>query len=523
MAKGVEVTTGPLGQGLANAVGMAIAAQRLQALYGSDKVDYHTYCFVGDGCLMEGISHEAGALAPKLIQSGLTIIWDDNGISIDGQIDPWFEQDVLSRFKSYGFKVIENVDGHDFAQIRQALDTAKAADKPCFIQMKTVIGKGCIEIEGSEKAHGQPLSPAQIAAMREHLSWPYEPFDIPDALKAQWDMTEKAESYNKSFVLPGLEDAVPALLQWLDGQEDQALATRQLSSQVLQVLKNEIKHLVGGSADLAASNLTYLSPNEIMNNHQYGAQNIAYGVREFGMFGIANGLALSGLLPFVATFLTFVDYGRNALRMSALMKQRVVYILTHDSIGLGEDGPTHQPVEHLAMIRATPNIQLWRPCNLQEVVLAWVSALQFEGPTVIALSRQKIDKVPRGDNKLVAQGAYYLKNIPDAKATILATGSEVPIALAVSEKLKQKGLGINVVSVPCLEKLSRSEVGKMLNNRAQQFVIEAGSRLGWEAWAPTDQIFSVNEFGLSAPAKAIYQHFGLDADKITDVIETKLK
>ena len=389
--------------------------------------------------------------------------------------------------------------------------------------MKTVIGKGCQEIEGSEKAHGQPLSSVQIAAMREHLSWPHEPFEIPQALKSQWDMREKAESYDKSFVLPELEDAVPALFQWFDTQEDQALATRQLSSQVLQVLKNEIPHLVGGSADLAASNLTYLSPNEVMNDHQYGAQNIAYGVREFGMFAIANGLALSGLFPFVATFLTFVDYGRNALRMSALMKQRVVYVLTHDSIGLGEDGPTHQPVEHLAMIRATPNTQLWRPCNLQEVVFAWASALQFEGPTVIALSRQKIDKVPRGDRESVAQGAYYLKHSQDAVATLLATGSEVPIALAVSEQLQHKGLAVSVVSVPCLDKLLESDVGQLLNNREQQFVIEAGSRMGWEAWAPTDQIFSVNEFGLSAPAKELYQHFGLETDKISESIALKLK
>ncbi|MEC7030238.1 MAG: transketolase [Pseudomonadota bacterium] len=523
VTKGVEVTTGPLGQGIANAVGMAVAARRLGEIYGTDKIDYHTYCFVGDGCLMEGVSHEASALAPKLIQSGLTLIWDDNGISIDGQIDPWFEKDVVARFKSYGFNVIENVDGHDFAQIRQALNKAKQSSQPSFIQMKTVIGKGCQSIEGTEKAHGQPLSLAQISQMRMDMNWPHEAFHIPKALHQKWDMRSKAESYDKTFVLPKTKEISATLWDWLATQEDLPQATRKTSSQILQVLQENLKHLVGGSADLAASNLTMLSPQILMNNQEVGAQNIAYGVREFGMFAIANGLALSGLIPFVATFLTFSDYGRNALRMSALMKQRVVYVFTHDSIGLGEDGPTHQPVEHLAMIRATPNIQLWRPCSLQEVVAAWISALRFSGPTAIVLSRQKIDLIPRKDNDDVIQGAYYLIKVKDEEGTILATGSEVPIALNIAKQLAQQGMHLNVVSVPCLDLLYGSTIGNQLAaNRSKQFVIEAGCKLGWEAWAPTEQIFSVDHFGLSAPADDLYQYFGLTEDAIAEVIQSKL-
>lgn len=518
LEKGIEVTTGPLGQGLANAVGVAIAKERLQHLYGEDKINYHTYCFVGDGCLMEGISHEACALAPKVITSGLTIIWDDNGISIDGKIDPWFEHDVLQRFSSYGFEVIEGVDGHDPEAIRQALDKARSAKKPCFIQMKTVIGKGCSMIEGSEKAHGQPLSQDQISLMREELNWPHKPFEIPEQLKEMWNM--RSNTYDTSWVLPQQEDISQYLLAWLDKQEDKSLATRKQSSLVLQAISSRVTHLMGGSADLAVSNLTHLAEKGSINDHQFQYAAIDYGVREFGMFAIANGLALSGMMPFVATFMTFMDYGRNALRMAALMKLRVIYILTHDSIGLGEDGPTHQPVEHLTMCRATPGVMLWRPCNLQETVAAWLFALQYDGPTVLALSRQSIGVIPRQKMSEVSQGAYLQVSVEKPQATVFATGSEAEIALGVAEQLAKQGIHINVVSVPCFDLLAgHIDVDNLVkNDRDQCYVIEAAASISWGEFAPKQNIFAVDNFGYSAPSDDLYTHFGLTVSHISSRI-----
>lgn len=518
ISKGVEVTTGPLGQGLANAIGMAISAKRLAKIYGEDKINYHTFCFVGDGCLMEGISHEAASLAPKLVDSGLTVIWDDNGISIDGQIDPWFEQDVLTRFESYGFEVINDVDGHDPVAIKAALLAAREKRKPCFIQMKTKIGKGCYGYEGLAKAHGQPIDQEAIARMRQDLDWSHQPFEIPEELLKLWRVTSSGpkESLPEHQISLNLSD-------WLANQEESGEATRKASQRVLTEIAPAIPHLIGGSADLTASNLTKLPNPGQMNDHQYDHQYIAYGVREFGMFGIANGLALAGMVPFVATFLTFMDYGRNALRMAALMKLRVVYVLTHDSIGLGEDGPTHQPIEHLSMCRATPGVYTWRPCNLQETVASWMYAMNYRGPTVLALSRQSVGVVERAEMTKVQQGAYFQKFQEAFDVTILATGSEVSIALETSEILEGMGVRANVVSVPCLDLLSSSDVATSLGDRSQVFVIEAGASQSWTRWAPWENIFGVNDFGHSGTDKALYQHFGLVANEVAQKIKSHVE
>ncbi|MCP8352155.1 transketolase family protein [Candidatus Synchoanobacter obligatus] len=521
VGKGVEVTTGPLGQGLANAVGMALAAQRGQSLYGQDKINYHTFCFVGDGCLMEGISHEAASLAPKLLQQGLTVIWDDNGISIDGKITPWFENDVLKRFEGYGFHVIKNVDGHNFGDIRRALLEARQAKKPTFIQMKTTIGKGARSVEGTAKSHGQPLTQEAISQMRLDLDWPHAPFVIPDELLQQWDM--RAVNYDTTWALPQDEDVADYLLSWLGEQEDRSLSTRVCSSLVQKAVSAKLRMLVAGSADLAASNLTQAAPG-LMNEHQPQHAYVAYGVREFAMFAIANGLALSGYLPLVSTFLTFVDYGRNALRMAAMMKQQVIYVLTHDSIGLGEDGPTHQPVEHLLICRATPNVQVWRPCNLQETVAAWLAALRHQGPTVLALSRQSVDVLPSVDDfSAVQQGAYFRKQTDHAVMTLVATGSEVAIAVKVAEVLDKKQVFCNVVSVPCRKADNQNLEQLLVHGRDRCFVIEAGSSMSWYDLAPPQNIFGVDAFGASAKASDLYQHFGLTVPAIVERILFELE
>ena len=520
--KGVEVTTGPLGQGLANAAGMALAAKRLGKEYGSDKIDYHTFCFVGDGCLMEGISHEVGAIIPKLLSDGLTVIWDDNGISIDGEIEPWFEQDVLSRFASYGFEVIENVDGHDHEAILTALMQARSARKPTFIQMKTVIGKGCSAVEGTAAAHGQPVSAENIQVMREALDWPHAPFEIPENLLSLWDMRPKAKAYDTSWVLPKESLPIDQLYKWLEETTEESMATRKASAMVLQQIAPNLPTLIGGSADLKASNLTGLPTSGSINGHQYEHQYIDFGVREFAMFAIANGLALSSLVPFVSTFMTFMDYGRNALRMSALMKLRVIYVLTHDSIGVGEDGPTHQPIEHLTMCRVTPGVRLWRPCNLQETTAAWLNALRYQGPTVLALSRQSFGVLERKSLDAVEKGAYLRIEAPDAQATILASGSEVAIAEAVAEALAGDNILVNVISCPCLELLPESGLDECLLKRDQRFAIEASEASSFLRWVPHEHIFGIQDYGKSAPADKLYNAVGLTKKKIADKIKKRL-
>lgn len=510
--KGIEVTTGPLGQGFANALGMAIAKERLNAIYPGE-FDYTTYCFLGDGCLMEGISHEIGALAPKLVSKGFVVLWDDNGVSIDGQIDPWFERNVLKRFESYGFEIIENVDGHDVLKIREALSKAKKASKPCFIQLKTVIGKGCKEIEGHHKAHGQPLNPNMIENMRKDLKWEYGPFEIPEDLLAQW-RSSTVES--KAFEFKKEPDYKKILWDWCESVELESKASRQYSSMVLHEIYKHHPHLLGGSADLTSSNLTGIKDMGIMNDHAYDHPYIAYGVREFGMFAIANGLALSGLVPYVGTFLTFMDYGKNAVRMSALMGLRVIYILTHDSIGLGEDGPTHQPVEQLVTCRATPGLEVWRPCSLHETVVSWIAALSNNGPTVLALSRQAIDMVPKASFEEIEKGAYWLEKQDNPDIAILASGSEVPLALRVAKLLEGKA-SVDVISVPCMDRGNLESVIKV--DRSRCFAIEAGSRYSWYKYA--EHVFSVDEFGHSASANDVYEAFGLTEKTIFDkIVET---
>ena len=402
---GIEATTGPLGQGLGMAVGMAVGIKRRVELGVQDPSN--VYCFVGDGCLMEGISHEAASLAPHLLEKGLIILWDDNGISIDGHVRGWMEQNVCERFESYGYHVIPNVDAHDPMAVSDALDQAAAVKQLVFIQLKSVIGKGCSRVEGSEVAHGQPLKRDDIKQMRTSLNWPYAPFEIPQSIRSQWDRRHQWPNAVSEPESKPLEINIESL----DWQRE--LSTRQASALVIKRCIAQHPEIVGGSADLAASTLTNMDEG-------VKATSIDYGVREFGMFAIANGLSLAHMIPFVGTFLVFLDYGKSALRLAALMKVRVVYVLTHDSVALGEDGPTHQPVEHLSSIRAMPNVELWRPCNLLETAVAWQQALlKTDQPTVLALSRQTIPSVPLVDQKQVAKGYYHLIKVHEPVGQLL--------------------------------------------------------------------------------------------------------
>ncbi len=556
---GVETTTGPLGQGFTNAVGMALAEKLLAAQFnrpGFDVVDHHTWVFLGDGCLMEGVSHEAASLAGVWRLDKLIALYDDNGISIDGEVKHWFADDTAQRFRAYGWHVIGPVDGHDVAAVDRAITEAKAAGKPTLIACRTKIGKGSPNREGSEKAHGEALGDAEIALTRQAIGWPYPPFEIPSHVYAGWDARPRGQALEREWnalfdayarrypteaaelqrrlrgELPAsfatvVEDCVKAAFA-----KKETVATRKASQLALEVLAEAVPEMLGGSADLTGSNLTKWSKaaNLRTNDEFKPGRHINYGVREFGMSAIANGIALhGGFIPFVGTFLTFSDYSRNALRMAALMKQRVIYVFTHDSIGLGEDGPTHQSVEHAASLRLIPNMDVWRPCDTVESIVAWAESLKRStGPASLLFSRQAVAFLrTEADAASIAKGGYVLSEAEGgakkAKAVIIATGSEVPMAVEAQKQLATQGIAVRVVSMPSTTVFDRQSVAyksSVLPEGLPRVAVEAGVTDGWWKYVrASGAVLGVDWFGESAPAGTVYKHFGLTADNLVAVVK----
>ena len=549
---GVETTTGPLGQGIANGVGMAIAERTLAAQFnrpGFDVVDHRTWVFVGDGCLMEGVSHEVSSLAGTLGLGKLKVIWDDNGISIDGKVAEWFGEDVCARYEAYGWHVIRDVDGHDPIALDAAMKAAAAVDEPTLIQARTVIGKGAPKKQGTEGCHGAPLGGEEIAAVRATMNWPHAPFEIPDDVYAEWDRTTRGAELSSNWeslfaaytaahpelaaeferrvahTLPADFDAFAQAALEAVAAEGATIATRKASQNALQLLGPKLPEFMGGSADLTHSNLTNYKGQTPISRDPAGNA-VLYGVREFGMTAIANGMALhGGFLPYVATFLVFSDYARNAVRMSALMKQKVVHVYTHDSIGLGEDGPTHQPVEHAEALRVIPNLDVWRPCDAVETTAAWLSAVsRADGPTALLLSRQNLPHQTRDTGAIaeIAKGGYVLVEPSTApKAVIVATGSEVALAVAAQKTLAAEGLPVRVVSMPCVEAFERrpAEERAAVLGRLPTVVVEAGVTRGWWKIAGRDgAVIGIDRFGESAPEKALWPLFGFTADNVAATV-----
>ena len=559
-APGIETTTGPLGQGIANAVGMAIAERTLAGQFnrpGHAVIDHHTYVFLGDGCMMEGISHEACSLAGTLGLGKLTALYDDNGISIDGEVQGWFTDNTPMRFRAYGWHVIEGVDGHDGEAIRKAIAEAKTVtDKPTLICCKTVIGWGSPNKQGKEDCHGAPLGDAEIALVRETIGWPHPAFEVPAEIYAGWNAKDKGAAreaewnirlvaYKAAHPELGAElerrlsGKLPADWQtkagaYIDGINAKAekVATRKASQNCLNGYGPMLPEFLGGSADLAGSNLTIWSGCKGINT-EAGGNYIYYGVREFGMCAIANGISLhAGFIPYTATFLIFSEYARNALRMAALMKQRSIYVFTHDSIGLGEDGPTHQPVEQAATLRMIPNMGVWRPCDAVETAMAWKIAIErSSGPTCLLLSRQNLPHQPRTAEQLanIAKGGYVLLDCgcgtPDA--ILIATGSEVELAVAAAKELTAKGKKIRVVSMPstdCFETQSKEYQQSVLPDAVQARVaIEAGVTGGWYRYVGTKgKVIGIDRFGESAPAEQLFPYFGFTTENVVKAVEEVL-
>ncbi|MDI4658463.1 transketolase [Xanthobacter autotrophicus] len=556
MTPGVETTTGPLGQGLANAVGMALAEKTLAAQFnrpGLAIVDHRTFVFLGDGCLMEGVSHEACSLAGRLGLGKLVAYYDDNGISIDGKVEEWFADDTPARFEAYGWHVVRNVDGHDPAAVRAATEAALAQGKPSLICCKTVIGRGAPTKQGHQDTHGAPLGPDEIARTRAAMGWDHAPFEIPDDIYAQWDARKvgaarqqaweaRMEAYARAYpkeaaefrrrlkgdLSPVFADTYAAALK-TTLEKAETVATRKASQQALAALAPAVPEFLGGSADLAHSNLTTF-PGAVPVTRDPAGNQIYYGVREFGMSAIANGIALhGGFIPFVATFLVFSDYARNAMRMSALMGQRVIYILTHDSIGLGEDGPTHQPVEHVESLRLIPNLDVWRPCDTVETLEAWHAALtRTDGPSALILSRQNLPVWPRSDAQVeaIAGGGYVLRESEGvARAILVATGSEVKLAVAAAEALDTAGIATRIVSMPCRERfeaLTETERAALFPKGVPVVAVEAGVTRGWRGLTGTREegvtVIGIDRFGESAPEKDLWPLFGFTVEKVAEAV-----
>jgi transketolase len=547
---GVETTTGPLGQGLATAVGMAIAERHLAARFGADLVDHRTWVVAGDGCLMEGISHEAISLAGRLKLARLTVLWDDNNITIDGAVALSDATDQPARFKAAGWAV-KAIDGHDVGQIRRALAWATKQDRPTLIACRTRIGKGSPNFEGTHDVHGKALGKEEVAATRANLGWPHEPFVIPEEVTRTWRAAGRKGAKDRkawqarlagsaqqaeferaiSGELPKHAfDQLDAFIAKAEAAKP-AAATRQHSGSVLEQIFGEIPDLVGGSADLTGSNNTFVKNTAILDAPDYAGRYVNYGVREFGMAAAMNGMALhGGVIPYGGTFLVFSDYARPAIRLSALMGVRTIFVGTHDSIGLGEDGPTHQPVEHLASLRAMPNLNVFRPADAVETAECWKIALETRTtPSVMALSRQKVPAVrtqPIGEN-LSARGAYQLAaaGLP-AQVTIFASGTEVSIALDAREQLEAQGIGARVVSVPSFELFAAQPTDyqeAVIGESEVRVAIEAGVRMGWDRFIGAHGVFvGMTGFGASAPDKALYEHFGITAEAIVRAAKTKL-
>ncbi|MDR0805489.1 MAG: transketolase [Enterobacteriaceae bacterium] len=550
-APGVETTTGPLGQGICNAVGMAIAERTLAAQFnraGHDIVDHHTYAFMGDGCMMEGVSHEACSLAGTLKLGKLIAFYDDNGISIDGHVEGWFTDDTAMRFEAYGWHVIRGIDGHDAEAIRKAVEEAQQeTNKPSLLMCKTIIGFGSPNKAGTHDSHGAPLGDAEIAATRAALGWKYEPFVIPQDIYADWDAKKagqaKEQSWNQQFA--AYQAAYPELAaefqrrvagelpaNWQ--QEAQKfieqlqanpanIASRKASQNSLEAFGKVLPEFLGGSADLAPSNLTMWSGSKSIVDDLAGNY-IHYGVREFGMSAIMNGIALhGGFIPYGATFLMFMEYARNAVRMAALMKVRSLFVYTHDSIGLGEDGPTHQPVEQIASLRLTPNMSTWRPCDQVESAIAWKSAIErLDGPSALIFSRQNLTQQPRNAEQLanVARGGYILKDCAGTPELILiATGSEVSLAVDAADKLSAEGRKVRVVSMPCTEVFDRQDASYreavLPAAVSARVAVEAGIADFWFKYVGLNgRIIGMHSFGESAPADQLFVEFGFTVDNV---------
>jgi transketolase len=541
-ALGIETTTGPLGQGISTAVGMALAERMLAARYGTDLVDHYTYVIAGDGCLQEGISHEAIDLAGHLKLSRLVVFWDDNRISIDGPTSLSTSMDQPARFRAAGWHV-EEVDGHDMEAVAAAIEVARASDRPSLIACRTVIGKGAPNLGGSEKTHGAPLGETEIAATRLNIGWLHAPFEVPGDILSAWrDIAERgkaarlaweqrlAASPQREAFDAAIAGKIPdAVLSALDAfrkehiEQKTKVATRKASEMVLGVINAATDLTVGGSADLTHSNLTVTRDMARIAPGDYAGRYIHYGIREHGMAAAMNGIALhGGFIPYGGTFLCFADYARGAIRLSALMGQRVIYVMTHDSIGLGEDGPTHQPIEHLAMLRATPNLDVYRPADIIETAECWELALQSENqPSVLVLSRQNLPMLRQAytaENRS-ARGAYVLREPGGHRAvTLLATGSEVEIAVAAAEKLDaEHGIAAAVVSMPSWELFEEQDAAyrKAVLGSAPRVAVEAAARLGWDRWIGENGAFvGMTGFGASAPASDLYRHFGITPEAV---------
>lgn len=555
---GVETTTGPLGQGIANAVGMALAEHLLAAEFNRDGfniVDHFTYCFVGDGCLMEGISHEVASFAGTLGLGKLIVLYDDNHISIDGNTEGWFTENIPQRFQAYGWHVVADVDGHCPASLTEAIQAAQNhSDKPSIICCKTQIGKGAATQAGSHKTHGAPLGDTEIAATREALNWQYAPFVIPDEIYQQWNAHKSGQElesqwqaqfarYEKQYpqeaaeFVRRMEKRLPenyqthlqAALNTIC-QEKENLATRKASQNSIEVLASVLPELVGGSADLTPSNLSDWSKSISVKKGQ-GGNYIHYGVREFGMAAIINGMTLhGGVRPFGATFLMFSEYARNALRMAALMHINPVFVFTHDSIGLGEDGPTHQPIEQIASLRQIPNMAVWRPCDTAESLMAWSSAIQAaHHPSCLIFSRQNLPFIERTENQLadIAKGGYVLRAAQNQpQAVLIATGSEVALALQAQEQLAKEGVDVSVVSMPSTFHFDRQDVAyrqAVLPKGVVRVAIEAGVRDYWRKYVGLDgAVVGVDTFGESAPADVLFDHFGITVEKVVRACQSVL-
>ncbi len=549
---GVETTTGPLGQGITNAVGMALAEKVLGAQFnrpGHHIIDHYTYVFLGDGCLMEGVSHEACSLAGTWGLGKLIAFWDDNGISIDGHVEGWFSDDTPKRFEAYGWHVIRDVDGHDPDAVAKAIAEARAVnDRPSLICTKTVIGYGAPNLCGSHDCHGAPLGEDEIKAARENLGWPYPPFEVPEEIYQAWDAREKGKQWeaewNEKFAAYKAEfpELAAELERRLSGElpetwetfaegmvhqvaaEAQDMATRKASQVVLNHLGPELPELLGGSADLTGSNLTNWKGSVSITRTVADGNYIHYGVREFGMAAIMNGIKLhGGFIPYGGTFLVFSDYARNGIRMSALMKLGVIYVFTHDSIGLGEDGPTHQPIEHVPSLRIIPNLHVWRPCDAVETAVAWRCAIERkDGPSVLALTRQGVPHQPRNESQLadIARGGYVLKDCDGTpEAILIATGSEVALAVGAAEALAAEGRRVRVVSMPnanlFLEQDEAYRESVLPAEVTARVAVEAAHSNFWYQFVGCKgRVVGIDRFGESAPAKQLFEEFGFTVDNV---------
>lgn len=554
---GVETTTGPLGQGLANGVGMAMAERVLATYFNRPNyaiVDHYTYVFAGDGCLMEGISHEACSLAGTLGLNKLIVFWDNNGISIDGNVRGWFSDNTPERFRAYHWHVIPDVDGHDSEALIKAIQEARAqTERPTLICCRTQIGFGAPNLAGTEKSHGAPLGEKEIALSRQTLEWPYEAFEVPPEILAAWDRKilgqemesawqQQFEAYAKEYpelareFLRRQQGKLPENWQSLAAEfiqktqaNPQEVATRKASQMCLNAYAPHLPELLGGSADLSESNCTHWQKAHSLTPQDFSGNYVNYGVREFGMSAIMNGLALhGGVIPYGGTFLVFSDYARNAVRLSALMRQRVIYIYTHDSIGLGEDGPTHQPIEHTSQLRMIPDMQVWRPCDTVETAVAWKKTLENQGPSCLLLSRQNLPHQIRSSETvaLIERGGYILhQEAGELQGIILATGSEVALAMAAAQQLQTQQVYVRVVSMPCCEIFKAQDAqyreSVLPSHISLRIAVEAGVTDYWYQFTGLQgKVIGIDRFGLSAPAKAVYQTLALTVESIVSAVIT---